>query len=63
MSELKFCPFCGGKAKKYSDYTYTKLTGAVLHYVRCERCGNRSQPTLSWDKTIEKWNKRIGDEE
>lgn len=63
MSELKPCPFCGGKAKKYSDFTYTKLTGATLHYIGCMNCGNRSAPRLSWNETIEKWNKRIGDKE
>jgi len=59
MSELKSCPFCGGKAKERSDFTYARLTGAVLHFIVCERCGNRSQPGLSWDETIKKWNRRV----
>lgn len=63
IKELKPCPFCGGKAKRDSDFTYAKFTGAVLHFIRCEGCGNRSQPELSWDKTIKKWNRRVGDAE
>ena len=37
MTELKPCPFCGGKALLSHDYA-----GIGASYVRCEKCGLES---------------------
>lgn len=61
MTELKQCPFCGGKAEFYAtciDYAY----------VKCRKCGARTgNIALSYeystkDVAIEAWNRRANDE-
>ncbi len=53
MSELKPCPFCGGKAK------IILLKGINAKYIQCENC-RISTEVSSEDKTlIELWNRSI----
>lgn len=55
MSELKPCPFCGGKAKTQSFYRD--------HRVYCRTC---NASTMCYYETKEKaiaaWNRRVGDD-
>ena len=45
------CPYCGGKAGLYQDYTSSWC-------VQCDKCG---ATTLKGDKedVIKKWNRRV----
>lgn len=54
-SELKPCPFCGGKAKGYwsSDVNW--------FYVICKCCGAKTRPLPFWDTAMALWNKRAND--
>lgn len=59
MTELKPCPFCGGKAQLEHDYQ-----GNGNSYVVCKSCGLkgvsfiRSFETASDLNAIEYWNRR-----
>ena len=56
MNENKLlpCPFCGGKAHIYQDYT-------GMYVAQCDKCGNGT--LLSDKKTAEmRWNRRANDE-
>lgn len=52
MSDLKHCPFCGGKAginegpKGFSTYVY------------CVACQAETAASLQREKAIERWNSR-----
>ena len=54
-SELKSCPFCGGKAelieKKHREYPST-------YYVICKGCHCKSQENISECVVTVAWNKR-----
>lgn len=60
MTEIKLCPFCGGKAelKRYVGFAFEQA------YVECTKCGAQTQkvdPSLKYcanDKAIELWNGR-----
>ena len=58
MTELKPCPFCGGKALLgFSKDEHLN----ERHFVICEnviKCGCLTQYCNSKDKAIEKWNRR-----
>lgn len=62
MSELKPCPFCGGKAFVEHDHE-----GIGASYVRCAKCGvksirfYKSFAHASDDKAVEFWNRRDDD--
>ena len=50
MTELKPCPFCGGKAK---------LRGYQIDFrVMCPECGGRAKLCSTAEETIESWNRR-----
>ncbi len=49
MSELKLCPFCGGKAKQYLS---------VLSWVECEKCGAKTPQYQFDNQSIDAWNNR-----
>ncbi len=53
-TELKPCPFCGGKA--YLD----KVTDDYPNYViRCWGCGVSTQWCADKNKAVELWNRRV----
>ena len=58
-SELKPCPFCGGKAVLSHDHT-----GLGASYIRCEKCGTesirfiKSFEIASDDRAKQFWNRR-----
>ena len=62
MTELKPCPFCGGKALLRHDYA-----GIGSSYVRCEKCGLesirfiKSFECASDDRAAEFWNRSVDD--
>ena len=56
-TELKPCPFCGGKALygKYeegTDYIYT------YHRIECVKCGANIDHNYISENVIKKWNNR-----
>lgn len=66
MSDLKPCPFCGGKAKIVTSISRS-LSNYPTAYIECEICraSTRIVPDLEWDgsfiwKAIELWNERGG---
>ena len=54
MTELKPCPFCGGKA-----YIVKGFTG--LHMILCKDCGLTAifQNKEGRQETIKAWNRRV----
>ena len=62
MSELKPCPFCGGKAFIEHDHE-----GIGASYVRCKKCGLESIRFIkafeiaSDDRAVEFWTRRADD--
>ena len=55
MTELKPCPFCGGKARYFMD---TLVYGPPQHIAYCTKCGGRTHGLDSKEEAIESWNKR-----
>ena len=67
MSDLKPCPFCGGKAKIVT-YITNSLPNYPSAYIVCDICrvSTRRVDDLQRDgsfilKVIELWNERVGD--
>ena len=59
MSELKPCPFCGGKAFAINNIpTYGE---EVMFYASCESCRVRTPLKWTIEKAIEVWNRRAED--
>ena len=60
MSELKPCPFCGGKAKlrHYTSGTFKKTT---VVYVECCVCRIRTPVEFEPECVEEAWNRRAED--
>lgn len=57
MSELKPCPFCGGKAVVIHE----PFTNTV--HIECISCGATSVRHLDNEKqAIKKWNRRVTDD-
>lgn len=52
--KLKACPFCGGKAGLYEDFTGMWL-------VQCDSCGVRTLFVRSPKKAIANWERRKSD--
>lgn len=59
MTDLKTCPFCGGKAKLEE---YTLIGNDYRYFIFCTECANRTQIQYNKMDTIACWNKRIYDE-
>lgn len=53
MSELKPCPFCGGKAEIIT------LMGVNAKYIQCENCRISTEVSGEEKILIELWNRRI----
>ena len=51
MSELLFCPFCGGEADTWD--------GAGPWHVVCTKCGTVGSPCLTEAEAIAAWNARV----
>ena len=62
MSELRECPFCGGKA----ELVNYGLTGK-LEVVQCSDCGARTRafdPEIKrGESVIDAWNRRVSNDE
>lgn len=59
MSELKSCPFCGGKAEIYeveAENDGEKFSGFV---VGCETCGISTPASENEAEITALWNKRV----
>lgn len=55
-NDLKFCPFCGGKAKTVmlmTDY-------GTWNIVRCTQCRASTGEVLTEEEAIKAWNRRAG---
>lgn len=66
MSELKPCPFCGGKAQiRYTSldsgfmgYTSNVLMRSKMGFVMCLKCGVATPRGERVCRAIDKWNRR-----
>lgn len=56
MTELKPCPFCGGKAKSRVDYK--KETETYEWIVECIICSARTGFRKELEDAVEAWNRR-----
>lgn len=68
MTELKPCPFCGGKAKMHTGVTLS-VPKRSLAYCYCMRCQatsahyeDRKQDGTFLKEAIDAWNRRATDE-
>ena len=66
MTELKNCPFCGGKARVYEtgnpkEPEYLRW-GSGCRSINCTH-GNFVWGFVSKERAIEAWNKRVRDAE
>lgn len=62
MTELRPCPFCGGKVKLVTDLTQTK---DPVYCFECEDCGVLvyMDDLNDKDKSIKAWNNRVSEAE
>lgn len=58
MTELKPCPFCGGKA---DWFVLEKMNNEKLYYVECSYCFARTGYYFTEYESIKEWNKRTPD--
>lgn len=56
MTELKPCPFCGGKNAWVAENRMDDLF--IGYNVHCNGCGVETNYTKDKDKAIESWNRR-----
>lgn len=61
ITELKRCPFCGGKAKLYRDRPIGVSPCMVKPHVECTEC-TASMYASSAIQVVEAWNRRVTDE-
>ena len=64
MTELKRCPFCGGKVVEISIHNFwsdeTKDFNEKTYGVKCYKCGSQSnQFYSSEEEAAEAWNRRV----
>ena len=55
-TDLKPCPFCGGKVELYSDRICFDRED---YWIACEECGCKQARSISKEAVIEAWNKRV----
>ena len=53
---IRRCPFCGGKASLYEDYS-------SWWHVQCDNCGATTLKRRSGEEAILHWNKRVEHDE
>ncbi|MEA4884284.1 MAG: Lar family restriction alleviation protein [Clostridia bacterium] len=58
MSELKPCPFCGGKAQYLSARTEER-SGVMLHTVCCTVCGASTRTCSNRQLACAVWSRRV----
>lgn len=51
MTDLKPCPFCGGRAEWQTDTG--PMDEGYWEYIECQNCGAKHE--------VDKWNTRVGD--
>lgn len=64
MTELKPCPFCGGKAELHLFQMYVGDESYAVN-IRCQKCG--VEGAVEWkvdgknfkQRAIKKWNRRV----
>ncbi len=61
MSELKPCPFCGGKIIEHN--IETERGGRTWHYFYCYNCYSTTANYRTVKEAMEAWNKRTFDNE
>lgn len=57
MTELKPCPFCGGKAKLHNE-VFAEFCVKVF-YVQCTNCGVRTMKDGFTEYAVKDWNRRV----
>lgn len=73
MVELKPCPFCGRKPRKYQHILFHRFDGYIYRSKRywIVECGNPACPVIvrtygkakTEDEAIALWNRRMGENE
>ena len=59
MTELKPCPFCGGKAL-YAWYAENRVDPSTIDYlIYCERCDANGPIRESYEDAFAGWNRRV----
>ena len=58
MTELKPCPFCGGRTLLQFDYPFRRRPGVRGCYVKCETCGGCTGNYETIEDAQEAWNMR-----
>lgn len=58
-TELKPCPFCGGKAEVVPYSVYGKVKS---YFVNCLKCGCQIRDYTSKQNAEKAWNRRANDE-
>ena len=48
--KLKLCPFCGGETEVYQ-----------WAYIKCQKCGTKTNGYLRYSDAIKAWNRRAGE--
>lgn len=61
MTELRPCPFCGGKAKLYRDRPIGVSPCMIKPHIDCTEC-TASMYASSAVQVIEAWNRRMTDD-
>lgn len=61
ITELKCCPFCGGKAKLYRDRPIGVSPCMIKPHVECTEC-TASMYASSAVQVVETWNRRATNE-
>lgn len=60
MTELKPCPFCGGKADYFADRIFC-MNNAFLQGIKCKKCGGAyfdADKRKCPNDMVNGWNKR-----
>lgn len=63
-TEIKNCPFCGGKA--HDSFSKNMRNGNEYIVIRCEICGGQTKPfylgtdsDLAYRRVLSAWNRRF----